>query len=151
MYSPKPTFSSDGTVFGNKPNHLPQYCHSLARILAGKPHSCDVEKLISACNLVETSLRNSIDVETQNLYLYVHFDMPTLEGLDRRMCVVRWLQQRQRRNKETDKARYQRWFKGVFKEATEKKEHTSNDHDIVDQHVEQNTNAKLLRFEQSLA
>jgi hypothetical protein len=39
----------------------------------------------------------------------------------------------------------------VFKEATEKKEHTSNDHDIVDQHVEQNTNAKLLRFEQSLA
>ena len=106
-----------------------------------KPHSCDVERLISACNLVKTSLRNSIDVETQNLYLYVHFNMPTLEGLDRRMCVVRWLQQRQRRNKETDKARYQRWFKGVFKEATEKKEHTSDD--IVDQHVEQNKNAKL--------
>ena len=39
------------------------------------------------------------------------------------------------------RARYQRWFKGVFKEATEKKKHTSDD--IVDQHVEQNKNAKL--------
>jgi hypothetical protein len=66
--------------------------------------------------------------------------MPNLEEWDTRMCVVKWLQQRERINKETDKARYQRWFKGVFKEATEGKEHTG---DIVDQHVEQNKNAKL--------
>ena len=63
------------------------------------------------------------------IYIYVHFNMPTLEEWDPRMCVVKWLQQRQRRNKETDKARYQRWFKGVFKEATEEKKHTR---DIVD-------------------
>ncbi|CAB4018285.1 Hypothetical predicted protein [Paramuricea clavata] len=67
--------------------------------------------------------------------------MPTLEELDRRMCVVIWLQQRERKNEKTDKARYQQWVKVVFKEATQKKEHTRDD--IVDQHVEQNKKAKL--------
>ena len=123
-----------------KRNIYPNIVIALARIWAAKPHSCDVERLISACNLVKTSLRNSVDVETQNLYLYVHFNMSTLEEWDPRMFVVKWLQQKQRRNKKTDKARYQRWFKGVFKEATEEKEHTK---DIVDQHVQQNKNAKL--------
>ena len=67
--------------------------------------------------------------------------MPTLEELNRRMCVVILLQQRERKNEETDKASYQQWVKGVFKEATEKKEHTRDD--IVGQHVEQNKKAKL--------
>jgi hypothetical protein len=130
-----------GQYLARKRNIYPNIVIALARIRAAKPHSCDDERLISACNLVKTSLRNSIDVETQNLYRYVYFNMPTLEELNRRMCVVILLQQRERKNEETDKASYQQWVKGVFKEATEKKEHTRDD--IVGQHVEQNKKAKL--------
>jgi hypothetical protein len=92
-----------GQYLARKRNIYPNIVIALARIRAAKPHSCDVERLISACNLVKTSLRNSIYVETQNLYLYVHFNMPTLEELDRRMCVVIWLQQRERKNEELTK------------------------------------------------
>ena len=32
---------------------------AMARVLAAKPHSCDVERLISSCNLMKTLSRNS--------------------------------------------------------------------------------------------
>ena len=60
------------------PNMITAHC----RVLAAKPHSCDIERLISACNLLKTSMRNRIDIKTQNLYLYVHFNMETPEEWD---------------------------------------------------------------------
>jgi hypothetical protein len=56
-----------------KRNIYPNIVTALCRIWAAKPHSCDVERLISACDLVKTTLRNSIDVETQNLYLNLQY------------------------------------------------------------------------------
>jgi len=38
----------------------------MARILAAKPHSADVERCISANNLLKTSLRASLDISTEN-------------------------------------------------------------------------------------
>ena len=49
---------------------------ALSRILAATPHSADVERMISANNLLKTSLRSSLSVETKNRYLLVHFNMP---------------------------------------------------------------------------
>ena len=70
---------------------FPNLLMAFARFLAAKPHSCDVERLISACNLLKTSTRNRLNVKTQNLYLYIHFNMPTLEDWDPRSCIVNWL------------------------------------------------------------
>ena len=50
----------------------------LARVLAAKPHSADVERLISCSNILKSPDRSSMHVETENLYLYVHYNMPPL-------------------------------------------------------------------------
>ena len=61
---------------------------AFARVWAAKPHSCDVERLISACNLLKTPTRNRLNVETQNFYLYIHFNIPTLKEWDPRPCIL---------------------------------------------------------------
>ena len=87
-------------------------------IVLSNPHSCDIERLISACNLLKTPMRNGMDIKTQNLYLYVHISMETLEEWGpRRPCIIRWLNQKEHRKKTVEKAKRQIWFKGVFKEA----------------------------------
>ena len=86
-------------------------------IALSKPYSCDVERSNSACNLLKTSMRNRIDKKTQNLYLSVHLNMETFEERDLRPCIIRWLIQKEHRKKTVEKAKRQRWFKGVFKEA----------------------------------
>ena len=86
-------------------------------IALSNPHSWDIERLISACNLLKTPMRNGIDIKTQNLYLYVHLSMETLEEWDPRPCIIRWLNQKEHRKKTVEKAKRQIWFKGVFKEA----------------------------------
>ena len=48
------------------------------------PHSCDIERLISTCDLLKTPMRNGTDIKTQNLCLYVHLNMETLEQWDPR-------------------------------------------------------------------
>ena len=117
-------------------NHerFPNLLTAFASVWAAKPHSCDVERLISACNLLKTSTRNRLIVETQNLYLYIHFNMPTLEEWDPRPCILNWLQEREHRKKTTEKARTQRWFKGVFKDASGE----SEEPDLIPETCEQN-------------
>ena len=51
----------------------------LARIAAAYPSSTDVERLISVNNILKSDHRTLLDVETENLYLYVYFNMPSLE------------------------------------------------------------------------
>ena len=89
----------------------------MARILAATPHSCDVERLISACNLLKTAQRSSLNLNTENLYLYVYYNMPSLDEFDPMPIVAKWLARKQKRCKQTEKAKEQRWFKGIFKEA----------------------------------
>ena len=109
----------------------PNMITALCRVLAANPHSCDVERLISACNLLKTSMGNRIDIKTQNLYLYVHFNMETLEEWDPRPSIIRWLNQKEHRKKTVEKAKTQRWFKGVFKEAKQARDESDDEEDEV--------------------
>lgn len=99
----------------------------LARIVAAKPHSADVERLISSNNLLKTSLRSSLNLETENLYLFVHHNMPVLAEWDPRPTIMNWFKDRERRAKETPKAKEQSWYKHVFQEATGEEDEADND------------------------
>ncbi len=86
----------------------------MARILVAKPHSADVERLISKNNLLKTSLRNSMTLQTENLYMFINENMPPLEKWEPRSAVLSWLNDKNRRERETTKAKQQAWFKGIF-------------------------------------
>ena len=89
---------------------------ALARILASKPHSADVERLISTYNKVKTACRARLSSSQVQNYLYIRHNMPVLEMFDVRPAVHLWLSS-DRRDKEPFLFKQQRWFKGVFKEA----------------------------------
>ncbi|KAL4084422.1 hypothetical protein QTP88_028244 [Uroleucon formosanum] len=93
----------------------------LARVIAAKPHSADVERLISKSNILKSINRQSLHVETENEYLFIHFNMPALQNWDPRPAIQIWLNQNERRIKETPKAKEQEWFSGIFMEATKRK------------------------------
>ena len=59
----------------------------LDRIAAAKPHSSDVERLISCNNAVKSADRSSLHIDTGNLYMYIYFNMTTLELWDPRPAV----------------------------------------------------------------
>ncbi|KAL5245424.1 hypothetical protein ACI65C_012834 [Semiaphis heraclei] len=90
-------------------------------VLAAKPHSADVERLISKSNILKSINRQSLHVETENEYLFIHFNMPALQNWDPRPAIQIWLNQNERRIKETPKAKEQEWFSGIFMEATKRK------------------------------
>lgn len=86
-----------------------------ARIIAMKPHSCDVERLVSAYNILKDDDRCSLNSTTVDAYLHVHVNMDALSKFDCRAAIKRWLNKDcSRRRKETPKAMQQEWFKGVF-------------------------------------
>lgn len=89
----------------------------IARIAACTPHSADVERCISANNLLKTSLRNNMSLETEQKYLYVYFNMPTLMDWDPKKAVVIWLNEKERRqhtNLTEKKANSAPYYKGIF-------------------------------------
>lgn len=89
----------------------------LARIAASTPHSADVERAISANNLLKTALRNNMSLETEQKYLYIYFNMPTLEEWDPRKAVTVWLNEKKRRthtNLIEKKATHAEYYKGIF-------------------------------------
>ena len=104
---------------------------ALARILAAKPHSADVERLISTNNILKSNDRMSMSLETENLYLYVHHNMPDVEDWDARPAVSSWLQSKSRRNRDRPKVRTQPYFSGVFKEATKRQNLDENNEETV--------------------
>lgn len=64
----------------------------LARIYACTPHSADVERCISANNLLKTSLRSNFSLNTEYRYLYLQFNLLALEKWDPRPAIQYWLQ-----------------------------------------------------------
>ena len=91
----------------------------LARVIAAKPHSCDVERLVSAYNLFKDTDRSSLGANTLDAYLNVRINMPPLAEFDVRPAVNQWFSEKSRRDKPTEKAMSQDWFKGVFREANQ--------------------------------
>ena len=61
--------------------------------IAAKPHGADVERLISFSNILKTSERprSSMHLDTENLFLFIHYNMPPLVEWDPRPAVMTWL------------------------------------------------------------
>lgn len=94
-----------------------------SRLAAATPHSADCERTISGNNLLKTNIRSSIDIATENEYLYIHFNMPPVIAFDPRKTVVHWLNMKQRRSHDliiehidvdNRKTKNQPYFKGFF-------------------------------------
>jgi hypothetical protein len=91
-------------------------CIMLARILAAKPHSADVERCISANNLLKTSLRSALSLHTEAMYMFVHHNLPPVADWDATISVTHWLE-KPRRYVIPVKAKQQAYFKNFFAQA----------------------------------
>ena len=90
---------------------------ALARILASKSHSADVERLISTYNKVKTLGRASLSSSQLQNNLYILHNMPALENFDIRPA-VHLLLSKSRQDQEPLLFKRQQWYKGVFEEAS---------------------------------
>ena len=86
----------------------------LGRILVCKPHSADCERIISLYNIVKSADRSLLNRQTISDYLYINMNMPLLSDFDPRPAVLHWLDEKDRRVRETPKAGQQNWFAKVF-------------------------------------
>jgi len=91
---------------------------ALSRILAAKPHGADVERLISASNNLKSPGRSRMSVETENLYLFVHYNLPPLYAWDPRPAAHYWMTRHSRRVQERRHGKKQQYFRGMFVEAS---------------------------------
>jgi len=62
----------------------------VARLLAAKPHSCDVERLVSAYNILKDDDRWSLNARTIDAHLHIRLNMPVLSKFDVRPAVRAW-------------------------------------------------------------
>ena len=90
---------------------------AIARLVAAKPHSADVERLISTYNKLKTSDRSSLSSTTLRNYLHVVQNMGDLDIFDPSQAALDWITDQERRARYPEKAKQQSWFVGVFKEA----------------------------------
>lgn len=89
----------------------------LSRIYVCTPHSADVERCISANNLIKTPLRNRVVIETENKYLYIYFNMPALENWNPRPAIKQFMDEKNRKdysNVIQRKATHAPNLKGIF-------------------------------------
>lgn len=96
------------------------------RIAVCSPQTADVERTIKSNNLLKTAFRGSLSVDTENKYLFIYYNMPSLENWNPRKAITLWLSEKNRR-KHTDllqKETYTKstWFKGIFENATKESE-----------------------------
>lgn len=116
--------------------HFWELATVLARILACTPHSADVERCISANNLLKTSLRSKLALTTENQYLYIYFNMTELENWNPMSAIKKWISatRRNRTNTtETSTTKRQKYFKGGF-------ENCNDDSDESDSEIEMKFN-----------
>jgi len=88
----------------------------MSRILATKPHSADVERCVSGNNLLKTSLRSGLNIDTENAYLFIHHNLPPTAAWDKRTSVLKWLKLAHK-ERPHDKGKCQPYFRHVFTEA----------------------------------
>ena len=70
---------------------FPNVSVAFAEIFTVKPHSADIERLISVSIALKSTGRARMLLETENLNLYVHYNMPTVEEWDPRPAVEIWI------------------------------------------------------------
>lgn len=109
---------------------------AFSRLVAATPHSADVERSISANNLLKTSLRNSLDLKTENNYLFVHFNLPALFDWSPYNAVVHWIHKKSRRKHnlniedEAKKTKNQLYFKGIFAQENSVSNDNNNNNNV---------------------
>lgn len=93
----------------------------LARIAACTPHSADTERCISADHRLKSKFRASFNLETENKYLYIHYNMPDLDEWNPTAAANLFFAEKTRRERDASsdgvKIRAQPYFKGIFSEA----------------------------------
>ena len=70
---------------------------ALAGVIAAKPHSMDVERIVSSYNLIKSTDRSSLSGDTLQDYLIVRHNMACVAKFDIRLAVEEWLSRRERR------------------------------------------------------
>ena len=90
---------------------------AFARIVAAKPHSGVVERLIKSYNVIKTEDRANLSSITLKNYLYIRHNMPLGSEFDPRPCVLTWLNDKECRDVFPKESKEQRWFASMFKEA----------------------------------
>lgn len=97
-----------------------------SRIAANTPHECDVERCISANNLLKTKIRSSISLETENKYLFIHTNMPNLSQWNPLPAAKLFVEEKERRHRDITSGREitkrQSYFKGIFPQSKDSKE-----------------------------
>ena len=86
---------------------------ALARVIAGKPHSADVERLISRYNVLKSPATSRLNTDTLHYYIFIGFNLPPLASYDAKPAVRYWLADK-RRASASSKDKTQKWFNGVF-------------------------------------
>lgn len=108
----------------------------LARIAACTPHSADVERCVSANNLLKTKLRSCISLETENKYLYIHMNMPDLSQWNPTAAAKLFVNEKIRRHRDitpaNESTRGQAVYKGVFPEAAASSDGNEDDEEEAD-------------------
>lgn len=87
------------TVTAESRNQFNELITVLSRISACTPHSADVERCISGNNRLKTKLRGSMKVETENMYLYVHHNMPDFQYWDPTKAAKLFIDEKMRRER----------------------------------------------------
>jgi hypothetical protein len=82
------------------------------KIFVAKPHSAEVERLISCYNIMKTS-RSSLSPDTIKNSLYIQFNMVTVNNFNPQPAVLIWLNKKDKHTKATQ----QEYYEGVFPEA----------------------------------
>ena len=59
--------------------------------MCAKPHSANVERIISVNNLLRYVHRNQMKIENENNQLFIHYNIPDLENMNPRSAVLAWL------------------------------------------------------------
>lgn len=121
-----------GELIQLDPDNLMVLKTCLARVAAAKPHSSDVERIISktiipnqisalftvVCsgvyNLLKDTDRASLGPDTLFNYLYINMNMPPLHEYDPGDAVKLWMQKKKRCPHLSNTAKQQEWFRGVF-------------------------------------
>ena len=83
-------------ILHNDPDYQPAIV-ALARVIAAKPHSMDVERIVSSYNLVKSTDRSSLSGDTVQDYFVVRHNMPPVAKFDVRSAAEEWMTRRERR------------------------------------------------------
>ena len=93
------------------------YKATLARIVATKPHSMDVERIVSSYNLFKSTDHSSLSGQTIQDYLVVRHNMPYVAKFNVRPAVQEWMTRTQRKpqhDRAITKFTHQEYVASVF-------------------------------------